>query len=498
MSLTIAIDFGTTQTKAAYVDQSGKPVIIPNARGEDVTPTVLYCPASGPPMIGTDAVEQGVLDPDRVMRHFKLKLGTGDNLLPGGGSPMTAREAVTLFIKEWKASAEAFLDFPITEAVVTCPADFRDDQKQGLIDGFAAAGIKVARLVAEPTAAGLAYALEKSTSNARIMVYDLGGGTFDVSILEVRGAQIDVIATAGVRELGGIHFSAALRELVMPSLNGKGDLSDPLSQFDLAQRIERAKVSLSSQREVPIIVNQTVVKITQEQFHKAVDPLIRQTLDACDRAIAEAGLTYDKIDRAILVGGAARPAYIQKCVADHTGLVPKTDIDPERAIAFGGAQAALVQMAKQGRTATLRGQVIPAPEVFIREITAHGVGCAVAEKNGTRSRLVNAVIIPKGTPIPCKRLDTFRLEDEAQTAARVEILQGDADADRDDCLLIGEIVLDNLPTEAKRSERIQVEYVIDDNGMVAATITDTVSSRKESTSIDYRKGIKPTNKPACV
>ena len=155
-------------------------------------------------------------------------------------------------------------------------------------------------------------------------------------------------------------------------------------------------------------------------------------------------------------------------------------------------------MTQQGRTATIRDQVIPAPDVFVRDVTAHDVGCAVAEKSGTQARLVNAAIIPKNTPIPCQRVDRFYLEHEDQTAARIEILQGEANADRDDCLLIGELTLDNLPRESKRTERIQVEYVIDPNGMVTATATDLVSGQRQTVSIEYRKGIKPHQGPAAA
>lgn len=179
----------------------------------------------------------------------------------------------------------------------------------------------------------------------------------------------------------------------------------------------------------------------------------------------------------------------------HTGLYPKTDIDPIKAIAYGGAVASIAELARQGRTANLRGQVIPAPDMFLQDVTAHPVGCCVIDGNSSSRRLVNSVIIPKNTPIPCQKNSSYYLEYESQDAVHIEILQGQADAERDDCLIIGETHLDNLPLETTRSARVHVEYTIDKNGMVQATVTDKVSGKTQTVSVDYKKGIKPKSKP---
>ncbi|MEE9296251.1 MAG: Hsp70 family protein [Phycisphaerae bacterium] len=490
-------DIGTTQCKVGRVDPTGKASIINNARGEPTTPSAIYLAELGEPLIGTDAVEQGFVDPARYVSNFKLKLGTTESLV--AGTSFMPTDATATLIAALKKDAENVLGIEITEAIATCPANFRDDAKQALLEAFERNGITIPLLLAEPSAAGMAYGVDKPGGGKTLLVYDFGGGTFDVSVLRVDGSQITVLATEGVARLGGNDINECLRQRVLEEVAAAcGEMptpqSDPLFFPDLAQRVEAAKISLGNRPEVPIVAGykgrQVIVKVTRDEFHKAIAPLVQQSLDALDRAVARAGRKKQQIDRLLMVGGTSRLPVIQDKVADHTGLVPRTDIDPEKAVAYGAALASVTEMARQGRTATLRGQVIPSPDVFMRDVSAHDVGCCVVDTSSAKERLANAVIIPKNTPIPCQRTDRFYLQYEDQTAVQIEILQGEADADRDDCLLIGEFVLENLPHESKRTERIQVEYAIDANGMVTATGTDLVSGRQHTVSVDYKKGVR--------
>jgi len=499
----IGMDIGTTHCKIAYVDPTGKPNIIPNSRGEHTTPSVIYLQDSADPLVGTDAVEQGFLDPVNCARNFKLKLGSTESLLNSGRS-LTPTEATAILIRRLKKDAEAALNMEIAEAVATCPANFRDDAKQALLEAFEQNGIKVLKLVPEPTGAGIAYALDKQGSTTTFLVYDFGGGTFDVSIVRVDGAQVSVLATEGVPQLGGNDINKCIEKRLLDEIEskfGKKPLpqDDPLFFHDISTRIEAAKISLGSRKEVPIVAayngGQVVVRLTQDWFHKTIDPLVKQSLEAVNRAVAAAGLAMSQINSLVMVGGTSRLPYIQNAAADATSLYPKTDIDPSKAIAYGAALASIAEMAKDGRTATIGGQVIPAPEMFVRDVTAHAVGCCVVDDSGPQKRMVNSVIIPKNTPIPCQKTDRFYLEHDHQTEAKIEILQGEPNANRDDCLLIGELLLENLPPEQKRSARIQIEYIIDANGMVTATATDKVGGKSKSVSVDYKKGVKPKDKP---
>ena len=502
----IGIDIGTSIVKAASVDCSGRASTVSNSRGEPRTPSAVHYPENGTPLVGTDAIEQGYMDPQRCVRNFKLKLGT-TTPLAHNTKPITATDATEVLIHAVKGDIERFIGKAVDECVATCPANFRDDSKQALLEAFQRNGIKVSRLLPEPTAAGIAYSMQKIGDRRNIAVFDFGGGTFDASVVRLDGSQLTVMATEGVAKLGGNDLNECLRERVLKEFEAKfgavPDLSaEPLFHYDLDQRVEAAKISLATRSEVPIVIGyqggQLVAKITQGDFHQAIDPLVQQSLDALDRAVAAAGLKMNQINHLIMVGGTSRLPHIQDRVANHTGLAPKADIDPDKAIAYGAAMASMVELASQGRTATIRGQVIPAPDMFIRDVTAHAVGCCVADRSQGRTRLINAVMIPKNTPLPCQKVDRFYLESEDQVAAQVEILQGEPDAERDDCLLIGELVLDNLPREAKPSARIQVQYLIDTNGMVTATATDLVSQKTATVSVDYKKGVKPKDKPATV
>ncbi|MEK6677168.1 MAG: Hsp70 family protein [Planctomycetota bacterium] len=441
-----------------------------------------------------------------MAREFKLKLGSNENILANGRS-VTATDAAAVVLAKIKEDLERALNREVKQIVITVPANFRDDKKQALIDACHQAGLEPILLLPEPTAAGYAYAVNNLGHRISILVFDFGGGTFDASVLMVEGHQITVLATEGVSKLGGSDVNQRLGELVLRQVDkdfgGRPDpAKEPLFYLEMDNRVEQAKASLGARPEVPIVVSykgkQTVVKIKREDFHRAIDPLVRQSLDAVDRVVAAAGITYGSVDRLLMVGGTSRIPYIQECLANHTGLVPRTDVDPDKAVVYGAALAYVDEQAKRGQTTFVHGKVIPPPDVFRRDVTAHAVGCCVLNERGANQRLTNAVIIPKNTPIPCQRVENFMLVHDDQTEALIEILQGEPDADRDQCLLIGEFTLRGLPKEAIRTPRLEVKYVIDANGMVTATATDKISGQTQTVTVDYKKGIKPKDKPAAA
>lgn len=498
----LGIDHGTTRTKTATVNPAGQSESILNARGEPFTPSVVYVSENGDLMVGTDAFEQGYLNPNRLIRNYKLRLGHNENLL-NNGQVFTPTDAAAAIIAAIKKNAEDALNIKVDQCVLTTPANFGDDGKQASIEACERNGVKVLKLVPEPTAAGLCYAIHKAGTTLYFMVYDFGGGTFDVSILRVDGSEILVLATEGVHQLGGNDINERLRDHVLDLAAAQlgerpNPEADPLFKLDLDTRIEATKVSLGTRPQVPVVLNwrghNSVVTVAQAEFHQLIEPLVKQTLEAVDRALDAASLRKTEIQDVILVGGTSRLPFVQIAVEGYIGKPAKRDIDPDKAVAHGAAQACLTELSHQGKTATIRGQVIPSPDLFVRDVTAHAVGCCVIDANGPSRRMLHSVIIPKNTPIPCCKVDRFYLERDDQTRAQVEILQGEPNADREQCLSIGEILLENLPPEPKRSARIQVEYAIDGNGMVTATATDLVSGKKQTVSVDYKKGIKPKDK----
>lgn len=506
MSDCSGIDLGTSQTKVAYVDANGKPCIVPNARGEERTPTVVHVPEQGDVLVGNDAVEQGYLEPQRCARGFKLQLGTTHSLFDDG-PPFTATDAASEVVKQTTMDIERATGRACRRCTITCPANFLDDQKDALIEAFARHGIEVLKVIPEPTAAAIAYAADKMVGQSTIAVFDFGGGTLDVSIVKVDRGQLTVLATDGVPKLGGNDIDERIRQRVLAVIESEHGVrptreDDPLFFQDLDPRVTMAKVSLNTRERVAIVTNpqsgQVITEITREQFHEDIDPLIQQAIQPLDNAVAAAGLTYEQIDQLIMVGGSSRLLRVQEQLADHTGLAPRNDIDPEKAVAYGAALACVAELADRGETAEIRGQAIPAPNLFVQDVTGHGVGCCVIDSARSDRQLINSVIIPRNKPIPCHRSDCFSLAEVGQTQATIEILQGDPDAARDDCLVIGKLELTDLPPEDKATSRIKVEYMIDANGMVTATATDLVGGQSRTVSVDYKKGIQPKAEPAAA
>lgn len=492
----IGMDVGTTQCKQAVLDASGKPVTVMNSRGQPSTISAVYQNPDGSFLTGIDAREQGVVDPSRYVDNFKLFLGSTESLIQHGGSELTPTQATAALIGSLARDAEEQTGTKVEACVATCPANFKNDARRALIDAFQVGnGIEVLSLVPEPTAAAIAYATERASARASMLVFDFGGGTLDVSVASKEGPEVVIHATAGLPNVGGNDLTAQLEGEVLGQFESETGLrptraADPLFFLDLDQRLDQAKISLGRQPQVPIVLSfqgeQVVVTITQNQFESLIADLTDQSLRAVDEAMDGAGLRFADVNRLVMVGGTSRLPYIQRRLSEHTGLTPRVDIDPGSAISYGAAILAAAESVRHGRA----DASLPAPDVLVRDVTAHSVGCStIAGTNGSR-RLINSEMIARNTPIPCQYTDHFYLEEADQSEVEIEILQGEAEAERDDCLVIGSISLQGLPAENTRSRRITVDYVVDRNGMITATATDKVSGKSRTVSVDYREGVK--------
>jgi len=492
--IVIGMDIGTARCKVARIDETGRPQIVANRRGDLYTQSAIFFEEGQRPVVGSEAVAEGFLEPEHVHTCFKRALGSDEVLYTGAdGRTYTATDLTSIMISALKEDVEKRFNEEVDEAVITVPANFQDHKKQAVINAAKAAGINVLKLVHEPTAAGIAYALDRNQDQCFI-VYDLGGGTFDVSVLHVAGDAITVLNTAGVERLGGEDFNRRIEKLVVDQFvkdNGYEPTpdADPMFFQELAEKVETAKIALSDKSKTRIVIGcrgkQSIVEITSDQFETLTADLLQQTLECTTQAIDAAGKTWEQIDTILLVGGSVRMPAVANAVADLSGIVPHCDIEPDRAVCHGAALQCSIELAASGKTIMIGGRAIPAPAAFVQEVTAHGVGCCVAAKDGT---LANAVILPKGTGIPTTKTDRFSLQYEQQTEARIEILQGEEGQPRDECLSIGEIVLTNLAVEHKRSKRIEITYSIDRNGMIRATGKDLVGGEQVEIRIDYSKG----------
>ena len=483
----VGFDFGTTRSKAAVVDQTERPFSVQNSRGDFWTPSAIFFEKGKPTLIGVDAMNEGFVKPQDFVCNFKLKLGTND-ILYRGLQDYTATDLASIMLGELKKDAERRTNTVVSEAVFSCPANFRDDAKQALLEACRTAGIEPLGLISEPAAAGLAYAFSKGYDQT-FAVVDLGGGTLDVSLMEVTGNTITVKATDGVAKLGGNDFTDVIERHVLEQFGKQAGYmpsiqADPLFFQELRQKAEAAKVTLSDREKTNIVIGcrgkQAILEIKRADFVSWCKPLFDQAIDCADKAIRGAGVAWRDVGSLIMVGGASRMPHLQQKLADLTGLVPKMDLEPDRVVAMGAALKARLILGEKG--------VLPHPNIFVKEVTAHGLGCAVLKPGGRdEADLIQSVIIPKNTPVPSQRTDHFFLEHESQDSVTIVVAQGEESQPLKQCLKIGELRLDNLPKESKRSKRIKVDFAIDPNGMAYVTATDVVGQATKSVSVNYKK-----------
>ena len=494
----IGIDLGTTRCKVAYLNETGHAQIVLNRRGDPYTPSAIFFEEGIKPIVGAEALAEGFLAPEHVHTCFKRVLGAPDTLYTGAdGKTYTATAFQTILLAALKEDVESRFNSELDEAVITVPANFQDHKKQATIDAARAADINALRLLHEPTAAGIAYALDKQQDQT-FLVYDLGGGTFDVSVLRTTGDSIQVLNSTGREQLGGEDFNARIETFVVEQFSKDNGYepspeSDPLFFQELAEKVEQCKIALSEKTKTRLVIGcrgrQSIIEITRDQFESLTDDLLQGTLDCTRQAVEEINLSWQDLHTIILVGGSVRMPKVQSALGDLTGVVPHCDIEPDLAVCYGAALSCGMELALAGKTLMIGGRAIPTPKAFVQEVTAHGVGCCVAAKDGALS---NAVILPKGTAIPTTRTDRFSLLSESQTEAHIEVLQGEDGQDRDACLSIGEIQLTDLPVEHRRSKRIEITYAIDGNGMIHATGKDLVGGQQVEIDIDYHQGTTKT------
>ncbi|MCG3132488.1 MAG: Chaperone protein DnaK [Phycisphaerae bacterium] len=487
-------DVGNDESKAAYVDRTGEPVEVSNPEGGASVLTCLYAKSDGGWLIGQAAREQGFVDPKGVVSNFKLKLGSTEPLLRG----KCAEELVAVLLAYQKELMERQTGERVNGGVITVPAEFDDVQKKALLRACELAGIVVRRMISEPAAASFAYAQRRNMApGERFAVWDMGGGTLDISVCVSTGDDVRVCATTGERNLGGQQMDEILRTLVIRKLtqaiqcDPQSLAVDALFMHDLTTRVTAAKISLGSRDEVqvPLLANgkQHVVSVTRAEFEGAIADLVERSLTRLDECLKAANLAYTDLTSLFLVGGPSRMPYLQRRVADHTGMVPRCEIDPQLAVAYGAALVAQAELKKRGKRDRIGGDVIPQPTRMLREVTHHAIGVAVQDGSNGSMRIANAAVVPQNTPIPCRRSQRFRLESPDQREALIQILQGDDRAELKDCRVLASLEIKGMPVEAARSARIEVTFDFDENGVVTITARDIIGGDDTSITIDVPK-----------
>ena len=479
MARAVGIDLGTTNSVVSVLE-GGEPVVIANAEGSRTTPSVVAFAKNGEVLVGQSAKNQAVTNVDRTIRSVKRHMGE-DWTVDIDDKKYTPQEISARTLQKLKRDAEAYLGEDVTEAVITVPAYFEDAQRQATKEAGQIAGLEVLRIVNEPTAAALAYGLDKNENEETILVFDLGGGTFDVSLLEIGDGVVEVLATAGDNELGGDDWDNRIVDWLVDkfkSQNGVDLSKDKMAMQRLREAAEKAKIELSSTQSTDVSLPYITadasgpkhinVKITRAQLDGWTSKLVQRTVEPCRKALADAGVKANDVDEVIMVGGMTRMPKVVETVKDIFKREPCKGVNPDEAVAIGAAI--------QG--GVLAGHVT---DVLLLDVTPLSLG--IQTLGGVFTRLIN-----RNTTIPTKKSQVFSTAADGQTAVDIQVYQGERELVRDNKLL-GNFQLTGIPPAPKGVPQIEVTFDIDADGIVNVSAKDKATNKDQSMTIAAGSGL---------
>jgi len=503
MGKIIGIDLGTTNS-CVSVFEGNEPVVIANSEGKRTTPSIVAFVDGGERKVGDPAKRQAITNPQRTVFSIKRFMGEnwdqvqkeiarvpykvvkGDNNMPRvdiDGRLYTAQEISAMILQKMKKTAEDYLGQEVTEAVITVPAYFSDSQRQATKEAGQIAGLDVKRIVNEPTAAALAYGVDKANKDMKIAVFDLGGGTFDISILEFGGGVFEVLATNGDTHLGGDDFDQVIINWLVEEFKkdeGADLTQDPMALQRLKEAAEKAKIELSSSTSTEInlpyimpvagVPRHLVKTLTRAKFEQLANGLIQACLEPCRKAMQDAGLTNADIDEVILVGGSSRIPAVQKLVEDFFGKVPSKGVNPDEVVAVGASiQGAILN--KEGGVG----------DIVLLDVTPLTMG--IETMGGVMTKLIEA-----NTTIPCKKSEIFSTAADNQTAVTIHVLQGERPMASQN-KSIGQFNLEGIAPARRGVPQIEVTFDIDANGILKVSAKDKATGKEQAIRIEASSGL---------
>ncbi len=503
MGKIIGIDLGTTNS-CVSVFEGNEPVVIANSEGKRTTPSIVAFVDGGERKIGDPAKRQAITNPQRTVFSIKRFMGEnwdqvqkeiarvpykvvkGDNNMPRvdiDGRLYTAQEISAMILQKMKKTAEDYLGQEVTEAVITVPAYFSDSQRQATKEAGQIAGLDVKRIVNEPTAAALAYGVDKANKDMKIAVFDLGGGTFDISILEFGGGVFEVLATNGDTHLGGDDFDQVIINWLVEEFKkdeGEDLTKDPMALQRLKEAAEKAKIELSSSTSTEInlpyimpvagVPRHLVKTLTRAKFEQLANGLIQACLEPCRKAMSDAGLSNSDIDEVILVGGSSRIPAVQKLVEDFFGKVPSKGVNPDEVVAVGASiQGAILN--KEGGVG----------DIVLLDVTPLTMG--IETMGGVMTKLIDA-----NTTIPCKKSEIFSTAADNQTAVTIHVLQGERPMAAQN-KSIGQFNLEGIAPARRGVPQIEVTFDIDANGILKVSAKDKATGKEQAIRIEASSGL---------